>query len=142
MKLSKIISRTESHFLGALSKVGEALLNPQVRTCSVAVPETYRNNDSENRESKWERSVGDPCPEAVFSTYHFRNLLGSKLEETHHMLTGVQEEIPYSSPGTSSRKEKKALSTLQPQLRSQNARATIEAHHILLAFQQLATNSS
>ena len=39
-KLSKDFSRTESRILGALSKLDEFLLNPQVRTCSVAVPGT------------------------------------------------------------------------------------------------------
>ena len=38
-KLSKEFSRTESRILGALSEVDEFLLNPQVRICSVAVPE-------------------------------------------------------------------------------------------------------
>ena len=37
-KLSKEFSKTESRILGALSKLDELLLNPQVRTCSVAVP--------------------------------------------------------------------------------------------------------
>ena len=49
-KLSKEFSKTESRILGALSKLDEFLLNPQVRTCSVAVPETSRNNNSENGE--------------------------------------------------------------------------------------------
>ena len=37
-KLSKEFSKKESRILGALSKLDEILLNPQVRTCSVAVP--------------------------------------------------------------------------------------------------------
>ena len=44
-KLSKEFSRTESRILGALLKLDEFLLNPQVRTCSVAVPGTSRNNN-------------------------------------------------------------------------------------------------
>ena len=47
----KEFSRTESRIFGALSKIDECLLNPQVRTCSVAVPETTRNSDSGNRNS-------------------------------------------------------------------------------------------
>ena len=43
-KLSQKFSRTESRILGALSKLDEFLLNPQVRTCSVALPGTSRNN--------------------------------------------------------------------------------------------------
>ena len=50
-KLSKEFSRTESCILGALSKLDEFLLNPQVRTCSVAVPGTSRISSSENRET-------------------------------------------------------------------------------------------
>ena len=46
-KLSKEFSRTESRTLGALSKLDEVLLNPRVRSCSVAVPATSRNDDSE-----------------------------------------------------------------------------------------------
>ena len=69
-KFSKEFSRTESRFLGALSKLDEFLLNRQVPTCSVAVPVTSRNNESEIREPTGDRSLGDPCPEAVFSTYN------------------------------------------------------------------------
>ena len=58
------------------------------------------------------------------------------------MVTGVQEEIPYCSPGASSGKQKKARSTSWPQFRSENAPATIEADQVLLALQQLATNSN
>ena len=47
-KLSKEFSRVVSRILGALYKLDEFLLNPQVRTCSVAVPGTYRNSKSEN----------------------------------------------------------------------------------------------
>ena len=46
-KLSEEFNRTESRILGALSKIDEFLLNPQVRNCSVAVPGTSTNNDSE-----------------------------------------------------------------------------------------------
>ena len=59
-----------------------------------------------------------------------------------HMMTASQEEIPYCSPTTSSGKQKKARSTSQPQFRSENTPATIEAYQILLALQQLATNSN
>ena len=62
-KLSKEFIRTESRILGALSKLDEFLLNPQVRTCSVAVPGTSRNNNSENRKTTGDRSSDDPCPE-------------------------------------------------------------------------------
>ena len=67
-KFSKEFSRTDSRILGALSKLDEFLLNPQVRTYSVAVPRTSRNSGSENRDPTGDRSLGDPCPEAVFFT--------------------------------------------------------------------------
>ena len=60
-KLSKEFSRTESRILGVLSKLDDFLLNPLVRTCSVAVPGTSRNNNSENRETTGDRSSDDPC---------------------------------------------------------------------------------
>ena len=60
----------------------------------------------------------------------------------HDMVTAVQEEIPYCSFGISSGKQKKARSTSQPQFHSDNTPATIEADQILLALQQLATNSN
>ena len=83
-KLSKEFSRMESRILGALSKLDEFLLNPQVRTCSVAVPRTSGNNDSENREPTGYRSVGDSCPETEVSAYHSSNLNDSEQEEILH----------------------------------------------------------
>ena len=64
-----------------------------------------------------------------------------ELRQYPHMTTGTQEEITYCSPGTLSAKQKKAPSTSQPQFRSENTLATIEADKSLLALQQLATNS-
>ena len=83
-KLSKEFSRTESRILGALSKLDEFLLNPQVRTCSVAVPGTSRNSDSENRDFTGDRSLNDPCLEAVCSSHHSGHLNNSELQESDH----------------------------------------------------------
>ena len=71
-------------------------------------------------------------------------MTGATEEFRHHphMMTATQEEIPYCSPTTSSAKQKKERSTSQPQFRSENTPATIEAGQILLALQQLATNSN
>ena len=69
-KLSKEFSRTESRVLGALSKLDEFLLNPQFRTCSVAVPGTSRNNNSENQETTGDRSSDDPCPDVGYSSHN------------------------------------------------------------------------
>ena len=139
-KLFQEISRTESRILCALSKHDEFFLSLQFRTCSVAVRATSRNNNSENQEPTADPSLTDPCPEVIPSACHTSNLNDSEQGETHYMVTRVQEEIPYQSPATSSRKQKKARSTSKPQFGSWNTPATIEANQIFLARQQLATN--
>ena len=85
-KLSKEFSRTESRILGDLSKLDAFLLNPQVRTCSVAVPGTTRNSDSGNREPNGDRSPNDPRPEARISSHHSGNLNSSEVEEYPHKI--------------------------------------------------------
>ena len=83
-KLSKEFSRTESRILGALSKLDEFILDPQLRTCSVAVPGTSRNSDSGNREPNGDRSPNDPFPETMVCSHHSGNLNSSKVEEYPH----------------------------------------------------------
>ena len=136
--------------MGALSKLNEILLNPQARTCSVAVPGTSRNTNLENRETTGDRSSDGPYPEVGYFSHHSGQLNSPETETNPHMVTGAteefrqhphmmtatQEDIPYCSPTTSSGKQKKARST------SENTPATIEADQILLALQQLATNSN
>ena len=85
-KLSKEFTRTESRILGALSKLDEFLLNPQVRTCSVAVPGTSRTNNSENRETTGDHSSSDPCPEVGSSTHHFGHPNSPGIENYPHNL--------------------------------------------------------
>ena len=73
------------------------------------------------------------------------DIVTASTEETrngHDMVTAVQEEFPYCSFRISSGKQKKARSSSQPQVHSENTPATIEADQILLALQQLATNSN
>ena len=70
-KLSKEFSRRESRILGALSKLDEFLLNPQVRTCSVAVPGTSRSSNLENQGTNEDRPSDDPGPEVEFSSPNF-----------------------------------------------------------------------
>ena len=67
-KLSKEFSRTESRILGALSKLDEFLLNPQVRICSVAVPGTSRSGNLENQGTDEDRPFNDPGPEVELSS--------------------------------------------------------------------------
>ena len=167
-KLSKEFSRTQSQILGALSKLDEFLLNPKKRTCSVAAPGTSRRGNLKNQGTNEDRPSDDPGPEVEFSS----PLSGAETDphmvtgatDPHmvrgvtdpHMVTGVtsenrqhphmtmetQEEIPYCSTSTSSGKQKKARSKSQPQFRSENTPKTLEADQILLALQQLATNSN
>ena len=82
---------------------------------------------------------------ATGETRTYPHMVTGATEEIYHnphTMTATQEEIPYCSHTTSSGKQKKARSTSQPQFRSENTPATIEADQILLALQQLATNSN
>ena len=92
-KLSKEFSKTESWILGALSKLDELLVNPQVRTCSVVVPGTSRNNISENRETTGDRSSDDPSPEVGYFFHHSGHLNSPGTETNPHMLPGATEEV-------------------------------------------------
>ena len=163
-KLSQEFSRTESRILGALSKLDEFLLNPQVRTCSVIAPGTSRSSNLENQGTTEDRPSDYPGPEVEFSSPisgaetdpHMVTGVTEQTRNDPHMVTGAtrefrqhphmtmetQEDIPYCSTSTSSGKQKKARSTSQPQFRSENTPATLEADQILLALQQLATNSN
>ena len=149
-KFSKEFSRTELRILGALSKLDEFLLNPQVRTCSVAVPGTSRSSNLENQGTNEDRPSDDPGPEVEFSSPlcgaetdpHMVTGVTGEIRQHPHMTMETQEEIPYCSASTSSGKQKKARSTSQPHFRSENTPATLEADQILLALQQLATNSN
>ena len=153
-KLSQEFNRTESRIFGALSRLDEFLLNQQVRTHSGTVPETFRNTDVDNQGTNEDDSQSDLHPEAgPFRSQTTQNsgqedgpqMVTGAAEENrngHDMVTAVQEQIPYCSSGISSGKQKKARSTSQPQIRSEDTPETIEADQILLALQQLATNSN
>ena len=91
-KLSKELSKIESRILRALSKLDELLLNPQVRTCSVAVPESSRNNNSENRETTGDRSLDDPYPKVGYFSHHSGQLNSPETEHNPHMVTGATKE--------------------------------------------------
>ena len=143
-KLSKEFNKTESRILGALSKLDEFLLNPQVRTCSV-FQGASRNANSESREIHGDRSSTGPYPEGGYFPHHSGQLNSSEADmvtepyphmvtrateeicHNPHATTATQEGIPYCSLTTSSGKQKKARPTNQPQFRSENTPATIEA---------------
>ena len=163
-KLSREFSRIESRISDALSKLDEVLSNQQIQTYSETVPGTFRNTNVENQGTNEDDSQSDPHPEG--GLFRSQTTQNSGPEAGHYMVTGaterhgmvtrgseeirngydmvtaVQGEIPYSSFGISSGKQKKARSTSQPQFHSENTPATIEADQILLALQQLPTNSN
>ena len=84
-KLSKEFSRTESRILGALSKLDEFLLNPQVQTCSVAVPGISKSGNLENQGTNKDRPSDDPGPEVEFSSPHF----GEETDPHRKTLTNI-----------------------------------------------------
>ena len=83
-KLSKEFSKTESRILGALSKLDEFLLNPQVRTCSMAVPGTSRNTNLESRETTGDRSSDDLYPEVGYFFHHSGQINSPETENNPH----------------------------------------------------------
>ena len=95
-KLSKEFSRTESRILGALSKLDEFLLNPQVRICSVAVPGTSRNGNSGNREPTEDRSLDDPYPEVRYSSHHSGNPNNTEAEDYPHSNFTINVDLTHS----------------------------------------------
>ena len=77
------------------------------------------------------------------SMYDYDMVTGATEQNRNcHDMTDIHEEVTYCSPSTSSGKQKKNRSTSQPQFRSENTPATIEADQILLALQQLANNNN
>ena len=101
-------------------------------------PETSGNALSTSQGTNKDDSQSDPHPEAgIFLNQMTEN---SGREDGHDMVTGVHEEVTYCFPSSFSGKQKKNRCTSQPQFRSENTPATIEADQILLALQQLANN--
>ena len=84
---------TATRILGTLSKLDEFLLNPQVRTCSVAVQGTSGNAISENRETHGDRSSNDSYPEVGRFPHHSGQRNGPEAETNSHMVT---ETYPHS----------------------------------------------
>ena len=92
-KLSKEFNKTESRILGALSELGEFLLNPQVRTCSVAVQGTSRNANSDSREIHGDHSSNDPYPEVGYFPHHSGRLNSPETQTNSHMVTKTHPHI-------------------------------------------------
>ena len=147
-KLSQEFSRTENRILGALAGLDDFIMNPLLQGHSGITPETSRNVFSINQGTNEDDSQSDPHPEADLFTsgrgdrHEMATGVQRESARGQDMVTGVHEEVTYCSPSTSSGKQKKNRSTSQPQFRSENIPATIEADQILLAFQQLANNNN
>ena len=123
-------------------------MNPLLQGHSGTTPETSRNVFIINQGTNEDDSQSDPHPEVGLLTSSREDrhdmATGVQTESTqvHDMVTGVHEEVMYCSPSTSSGKQKKNRFTSQPQFRSENTPATIEADQTLLALQQLANNNN
>ena len=146
-KLSQDFSRTEHRILGALARLDDFLMNPLLQGHSGTTPEASRNVFSVNQGTNENDSQSDPHPEAglLTSGRQAHDMVNGVTDQTHNgldMVTGVHEELMYCSPSTSSGKQKNNRSTSQPQFRSENTPATVEADQILLALQQLANNNN
>ena len=142
-------------------------MNPLIQGKSGTTPVMSRNAFSTNQGTNEDDSQSDPHPEAgIFGNQTMRNsgwkdrhdmVTGVQRESlcgrdmvtgatkqigNRHDMTGVHEEVTYCSPSTFSGKQEKNRWTSQPQFRSENTPATIEADQILLALQQLANNNN
>ena len=97
-KLSKEFNKTESRILGALSKLDEFLLNPQVRTCSV-VQGASGSANSENREIHGDRSSNDPYPEAGYFSHHSGQLNSPEADMVtqNYSHSNLRRSVPMSS---------------------------------------------
>ena len=92
-KLSNEYNKTESRMLGALSKLDEFLLNPQVRICSV-VQGASRSANSENREIHGDRCSKEPYPEGGYFSHHSGQLNSPETEIDSHVVT---ENYPHKN---------------------------------------------
>ena len=145
-RLSKEFSGTENCILGALACLDDFLMNPLLQGHSRTAPEPSRKALNTSHVTNEDDSENDPHPEAgLFQGGQMTQNSGP--EDGHDMvtgateqigkrqdMTGVHEEVTYCSPSTSSGKQKKNRSTSQPQFRSWNTPATIEADQFFWPF--------
>ena len=139
-RLSKEISRTEDRILGALARLEDFLMNPLLPGHSGITPEPSGNALNTSQGTNEDDSQNDPRPKAGL----FRGQItqNSGPEDGHYNISLVVRWSHILPPSTFSGKQKKNRSTSQPQFRSENTFATIEADQILLALQQLANNNN
>ena len=162
-KLSQEFSKRESRILGALAKLDHFLTNPSVDSSTPKIKHTSVTGDLDNSESDLHEREGHhldgsrrrnyiPDPDEVVhmvtgAPHHDHMVTGmpnhdNTVTELNQQENESTEEVTFQSPGPSSGKQKKARSTSQPQFRSENTPATIEADQILLALQQIANNAN
>ena len=166
-----MFSRTENSILGASARLDDFLMNPLLPGHSGTTSEPSRNALNTSQGTNEDDSQNDPRPEAgLFHGQMAQNsgpedghdmVTGVQRERERervcshdmltgateqigkcHNMTGVHEEVIYCPRSTSSGKQKKNRSTSQPQFRSEDTPATIEADQFLLALQQLANNNN
>ena len=77
-------SRTESRILGALSKLHELLLNPQVRIQSGTYRKNYLNTDGRSQGLNGDRSQIEPHPELGLSVYQLDHSNDPRLRVAPH----------------------------------------------------------
>ena len=121
-KFSQHFSQTENQLIGALSHLDDFFLNPLFQGNCGTAPETSRNAYGTNQGTNEDDSQSDPHPGAGF--FHNQTTPNSGPEDGRDMVTGVHDEVTFCSPSTSSGKQKKNLSTSQPQFRKENTPAT------------------
>ena len=149
-KLFLAFSRRECCILGALSRLDGIPLNPIIRSHSGVAPETSRDTLRASQGTNDDNSQSDPQTDAGVCQSQTTRNFGP--DDTYDVKTGVQEELlyrskmgkrfheeaTYCSSVTSSRKQKKTRSAIQPKIHSENFSATIEPVQIFLALQQFA----
>ena len=152
--MSQELSGTENRKLSALARVDDFLINPLIQGHSGTSPQTSRNVLSTSHGTNEDDSQSNLHPATgIVNNQMTQNsgpedghdiVKGAKeqIPNRHDMVAGVHEEVTYCSPSTSSGKQRKNSSTSQPQFRSEDNPATIEADQILLALQQLAKNNN
>ena len=131
--------------LGALARLDDFLMNPLLQGHSGTTPETSRKMFSINQGTNEDDFHSNPHPELTSGREdHHDTAMGVQREivDGCDMVTRIHQEVTYCSPSTSSGKQKKNRSKSQPEFRSENTPATIEADQILFALQQLANNNN
>ena len=118
-KLTQDFSRTENRILGALARLDEFPMKPLLPGHSGTTPETSRNALNTSQGTNEDDSQSDPHPEA--GLFYNQVTQNSGPENGHDMLTeateqicnrqdmvtGVQNEVTYCCPSTSSGKQRK-----------------------------------